>query len=251
MALTVVSDDITPVFDLASSSALVVLPLVGALIASRRPGNAIGWLFCGAGLLLAVAGATYGYAAYALVVDPGLPGAVASAWLTSWIFLPAVFGIPSLLFLLFPDGRPLSPRLVASRRTHRRRSDLPGRCRGARGRPHGGRAGSRRRQPGGGVRFAGHGPGTGGMDVGPGRHRPGHVLTRAAVPPQRRLRTAPAALGRVLRRALRRCLSGQRRTLPDRVRRPGSALDPGRVQHDPRRGRRSRSCGTGCTASTS
>ncbi len=109
MALTVVSDDITPVFDLASSSALVVLPLVGALIASRRPGNAIGWLFCGAGLLLAVAGATYGYAAYALVVDPGLPGAVASAWLTSWIFLPAVFGIPSLLFLLFPDGRPLSP----------------------------------------------------------------------------------------------------------------------------------------------
>ena len=104
------SDDVTPAFDLASSAALVVLPLVGALIASRRPGNAIGWLFCGAGLLLAVAGATYGYAAYGLVVDPALPGGVASAWLTSWIFLPAVFGIPALLFLLFPDGRPMSRR---------------------------------------------------------------------------------------------------------------------------------------------
>ena len=80
-ALTVLSDDVTPVFDLASSLALVVLPLVGALIASRRPGNAIGWLFCGAGLLLAVAGASYGYAAYGLLTDPRLPGAVASAWL--------------------------------------------------------------------------------------------------------------------------------------------------------------------------
>ncbi len=109
-SFTVLSDDVTPVFDLASSAALVTLPLVGALIASRQPSNAIGWLFCGAGLLLAVAGATYGYAAYALLAEPDLPGGVASAWLTSWVFLPAVFGIPPLLFLLFPDGRPLSRR---------------------------------------------------------------------------------------------------------------------------------------------
>jgi hypothetical protein len=109
--LTLLADDVTPAFDLASSAALVVLPLVGALVASRRPGNAIGWLFCGAGLLLAVAGWTYGYAALALAPsEAALPGGVAAAWVTSWIFLPAVFGVPPLLFLLFPDGRPLTPR---------------------------------------------------------------------------------------------------------------------------------------------
>jgi len=107
---TYTNDDITPAFDIASGVALVVLPVVGALIASQRPGNAIGWLFCAAGLLLAVAGATYGYAAYALTADPELPGGVATAWLTSWIFLPAIFGMPSLLFLLFPNGRTMSRR---------------------------------------------------------------------------------------------------------------------------------------------
>ncbi len=101
-------DEITPVFDLISSAALFILPAVGALIASRHPHNAIGWLFLGAGLILAVASATYGYAAYALTDEQQLPWGVASAWLTSWVFLPAVFGIPPLLFLLFPDGRPLS-----------------------------------------------------------------------------------------------------------------------------------------------
>ena len=107
---TYTSDDATAAFDIASGAALVVLPAVGALIAARRPGNAIGWLFCAAGVLLAIAGATYGYAAYALTADPELPGGVASAWLTSWIFLPAIFGMPPLLFLLFPDGRTMSRR---------------------------------------------------------------------------------------------------------------------------------------------
>ena len=105
---TVAADDVTPVFDLISSAALVALPLVGALIAARHPANAIGWLFCGAGILLAIAGATYGYAGYALTGDRNLPGGVAAAWLSSWVFLPAVFGIPQLLFLLFPDGRALN-----------------------------------------------------------------------------------------------------------------------------------------------
>ncbi len=107
---TYTNDDITPAFDIASGVALVVLPVVGAQIASQRPGNAIGWLFCAAGLLLAVAGATYGYAAYALTADPELPGGVVTAWLTSWIFLPAIFGMPPLLFLLFPNGRTMSRR---------------------------------------------------------------------------------------------------------------------------------------------
>ena len=113
-ALIPLVEDFTPAFDLVSGAALVVLPVVGALVASRQPGNAIGWLFCGAGLLLALAGATYSYAAYALMVRPELPGGLAAAWLTSWVFLPAVFGVPPLLFLLFPDGRPLTRRWRAA-----------------------------------------------------------------------------------------------------------------------------------------
>jgi hypothetical protein len=110
IVLTSRVEHVRPVVDLASGAALVVLPGIGAVVASRRPGNSVGWVFCGAGVLLAVAGASYGYAAYALDADPHRPGGVAAAWLTSWVFLPAVFGLPPLLFLLFPDGRPLGPR---------------------------------------------------------------------------------------------------------------------------------------------
>jgi len=102
--------DVPATFDLASGTILLVLPVVGALVTSRQPGNAIGWLFLGAGLLLGISGGTYGYAAYALTSDPPLAGGVISAWLTSWVFLPAIFAVPSLLFLLFPHGRPLGPR---------------------------------------------------------------------------------------------------------------------------------------------
>ena len=99
-----------PELDIASSLLLVVLISVGVLVASRQPSNVIGWLFLGSGVLLALSGAAFGYAALAL--DPGssLPGGGAAAWLSSWVFLPALFGIPPLLFLLFPNGRPLSRR---------------------------------------------------------------------------------------------------------------------------------------------
>ena len=91
--------------------AVIVLAVMGALVASRRPSNAIGWLFCGAATLLAVGGAARGYAGFALLGDPGaLPGGEVAAWIDSWTFLPPLFGLPPLLFLLFPTGRPLTRR---------------------------------------------------------------------------------------------------------------------------------------------
>ena len=105
---TVTADDVTPAFDLVSSVALVSFPLVGALVASRRPENAIGWLFCGAGLLFAAASLADGWATSTFA--DGRSGSVYAAWLASWLFLPALFGTPQLLFLLFPGGRPLSRR---------------------------------------------------------------------------------------------------------------------------------------------
>ncbi len=83
----------------------------GALIASRRPRNPIGWSFCAMAVALGLLCAAYGYADYALYATDGiLPGAELTAWLTNWLFVAPVFIAPCLLFLLFPDGRPVSPR---------------------------------------------------------------------------------------------------------------------------------------------
>jgi hypothetical protein len=84
--------------------------VVGLVLAVRRPGNAIGWLFVGMGLVAAVQAFAFEYAVRALVTAPGsLPAAAWLAWVATWTFLlnlPAL----ALLLLLFPDGRVPSPR---------------------------------------------------------------------------------------------------------------------------------------------
>lgn len=83
---------------------------VGALISSRRPENPIGWVFCGMGLAMVVAVFAGNYAQYSLVVEPGaLPRAETAAWVGNWIWLAALSPLGFFL-LLFPDGRPPSPR---------------------------------------------------------------------------------------------------------------------------------------------
>jgi signal transduction histidine kinase len=86
-------------------------PLVGALVASHQPRNAVAWVYLGGGLGAGLALLTYGYAQYALVTNPGaLPGGRAMAWVSSWVWLTG--GTPILTFglLLFPDGQLPSPR---------------------------------------------------------------------------------------------------------------------------------------------
>ena len=87
--------------------ASIVAPfaLVGALVASRRPRNPIGWLFLTFALVAAFAAFADRYAAYALVEDPGsLPGGAWVAWTASGVWHPA-FGLFVFSFLLFPAGR--------------------------------------------------------------------------------------------------------------------------------------------------
>jgi hypothetical protein len=84
--------------------------VVGLVLAMRRPGHAIGWLFVGMGLIAAIQAFAVEYAIWALVTAPGsLPAVSWMAWLATWTWalnLPAL----ALLLLLFPDGRVPSPR---------------------------------------------------------------------------------------------------------------------------------------------
>ena len=84
----------------------LAFPIVGALIASKRPENPIGWICLSAGIFWMLAISTGGYGAYGLVANPGsvpFPAAIGS--LTEWIWAPALGLLGTFLVLLFPDGR--------------------------------------------------------------------------------------------------------------------------------------------------
>ena len=90
---------------------IVSFSVVGALIASHRPENPIGWLFLAAALFYGIEIAGEEYAIYALFTNPGsLPLGAELAWLTDWIWAPGFGIILVFLPLLFPDGHPLSRR---------------------------------------------------------------------------------------------------------------------------------------------
>lgn len=85
--------------------------VVGALIASHRPENPIGWIFCAAALFQGLSICTYEYATYALITEPdSLPLGAEMSWLGQWIWAPGLGLILVFLPLLFPDGRPPSRR---------------------------------------------------------------------------------------------------------------------------------------------
>jgi hypothetical protein len=89
----------------------VSFSVVGALIASHRPENPIGWIFLAEGFFYGLLSAADEYAIYALLTNPGsLPLGAEASWLGQWIWAPGL-GL-SLVFLplLFPDGHPPSPR---------------------------------------------------------------------------------------------------------------------------------------------
>jgi hypothetical protein len=97
--------------DLAFLLAVVSNALVGAVLASHRPRNPVGWFFVFSAASFAVSEATFRYAVYGLVIDPGsLPLAQAMAWPATWLWVPGVLLVLVFLPLYFPNGRLLSLR---------------------------------------------------------------------------------------------------------------------------------------------
>lgn len=89
----------------------VAMALVGWVVARHQSRNPIGWLFLASGVSASLNAAAEQYGVYAVVYRPGsLPAGAIVDWIGSlqwvvWIGLLGIYG-----FLLFPDGRPPSPR---------------------------------------------------------------------------------------------------------------------------------------------
>ena len=98
--------------DLVWPVAVLGFAFVGALVASRQPGNAVGWIFCGGALAFSLSGLAESYAVYTLFADPGglLGGGETMAWISVWVWVPGGVPLITLFPLLFPNGELLSPR---------------------------------------------------------------------------------------------------------------------------------------------
>jgi hypothetical protein len=94
------------VFDFWLVNSLVVIDVtVGAIVASRRPENPVGWLFCLSGVAVSTSTFASQYAIYALLARPdSLPAGEAMAWIAAWM-LPIMNGLQVSYLLLFPTGR--------------------------------------------------------------------------------------------------------------------------------------------------
>src|SRR5829696_1890376 len=87
----------------------LAFPLVGTLIASRRPTNSIGWICLAVGLLWMLNIISGGYGIYGLLANPGsVPFPVAIGSQGEWMGPATVGLLGTFLILLFPDGRLLS-----------------------------------------------------------------------------------------------------------------------------------------------
>jgi len=104
------------IHDIDEANAIeIVLPIgfaiLGGLVASREPGNALGWLFLATAFCNGLPGLTAQYTRFALVTEPGAPFSPWIPWigyLTSSLVYPA--GLALAAILRIPTGHLLSRR---------------------------------------------------------------------------------------------------------------------------------------------
>ncbi|MGP3912933.1 histidine kinase [Nonomuraea sp. 10N515B] len=92
--------------DLGWPSALwgLAMLLPGVLLLRLLPRHAVAWVLTGFGLLWMLDSLASSWAAYAIYVAPGTPGASAAYWFYASFGSTLLLGLP-VLILLFPDGR--------------------------------------------------------------------------------------------------------------------------------------------------
>jgi len=97
-------DDAGGVADwIATAMFIVTFATVGALVASRRPGNPIGWL-------LSVSALCYALATASIFIAAQPWGERLATWMGNWIWGLGLALPISFVLLLFPDGHLTSPR---------------------------------------------------------------------------------------------------------------------------------------------
>ncbi len=92
--------------DFAFLGSFVLFPIVGVVLATRRPDNALGWLMLAIGVAAFVPAESYGMWA----LHTGRPGGDWALAATSWTWIPVIGLAGTFVLLLFPDGHLPSPR---------------------------------------------------------------------------------------------------------------------------------------------
>jgi hypothetical protein len=89
----------------------LAFPIIGALVASRRPENPIGWICLASGLLFMLLAVTDSYSIYGTASPGSVPFPVAVGTIgNQWLWVPTVGLLGIFLILLFPDGKLPSKR---------------------------------------------------------------------------------------------------------------------------------------------
>jgi len=93
----------------------IVLPIgyaiLGGLVVSQQPRNALGWIFLAIAFLNALPGTTTQYSRFALMTEPHAPFSPWIPWV-GYVSATLVYpsGLATLALMLVPNGRLLSPR---------------------------------------------------------------------------------------------------------------------------------------------
>ena len=99
-----------PLGSAAGAVFIVVFATTGALVASRIPGNPIGWLLCLAALAFTIGGVSVQVSGYAFEERIDHPVVTVAAWVGTFVWILGIGPAATFVFLLFPDGRLPSPR---------------------------------------------------------------------------------------------------------------------------------------------
>ncbi len=111
IGLSIFDHDPFQVSDSAQAVAFFSIGTIGVVLARRRPGNPVGWLYLFVWVGVAVGFAFFDtYARWATVTHPGAFGGTAANWLGNWVWVPIFGAMLTYPFLLFPDGHLPSAR---------------------------------------------------------------------------------------------------------------------------------------------